>query len=1030
MKIKLFYQTLFLALTTSVFGQKNEWLDPNVNAVNRLPMHASYFAYESEAMAAKGSKEFSENYLSLNGWWKFNWVKDANLRPLDFFKTDFNDNSWDKFPVPGIWEVKGFGQPLYVNNGYPWRNQSPVDPPVVPVENNHVGSYRREIVIPNDWKGKDVIAHFGAVSSNMYLWVNGKYVGYSEDSKLEAEFDITSYLKPGKNLIAFQVFRWCDGSYLEDQDFWRLSGVARDCWLYSRTKKRVEDIRVKAGLDSDYRNGKLEAAITTKGNVSVNLALLDAEGKKIAEKDVSGSGKLTASMSVENPLKWTAETPNLYSLVATVSSGGKIMEVIPLKTGFRKIEIKNSQLLVNGQPVLFKGVNRHDMDPDEGYYVSRERMIQDIKVMKELNINGVRTCHYPNDALWYELCDQYGLYVVAEANLESHGMGYGEKTLAKNPAFAKAHLERNERNVQRNFNHPSVIFWSLGNESGFGPNFEACYKWIKAEDDSRPVQYEQGHGNEFTDIYCPMYLDYKGCENYASNPDKTKPLIQCEYAHAMGNSQGGFKEYWDLVRKYPKYQGGFIWDFVDQGLRKTTDKGIQIYTYGGDYNKYDASDNNFNDNGLINPDRGLNPHAHEVKYFYQSIWAEPVDLMKGKISIYNENFFIDLSDYYAEWQLLEDGVPSQTGLISDLNLGRQQKAEYTLNYDLTKTDPQKEILLNISFKLKHAKQLLAPGYEVAKRQLTVKPGKLPKLSPSKLFGVNQDDFIKVKNNDYNYLQVIGDKFTVEFNKWNGWIDAYSYRDTPLIDNRGELKPNFWRAPTDNDMGANLQNKNSVWRNPDMKLDSLTNKEIANTVVVTGYYSMPSVKAKLKMTYTIDNYGKIGVSQLFTVSDSAKVPDMFRFGVQLQMPVAFNAIEYYGRGPYENYSDRNNSSDLGIYKQSVAEQFYPYIRPQENGNKTDIRYLKVLNKAGKGFLFTSENPFSGSALNYSIESLDDGSEKEQRHSAEVEKANYTNVCIDKFQMGLGCVTSWGTLPLPQYRIPYKNYEFNFQIEPLK
>ncbi len=1030
MKIKSLLHVLFFTLTVSAFSQKNEWLDPNVNAVNRLPMHASYFAYESESMAAKGIKELSANFLSLNGWWKFNWVKDANLRPLDFFKTGFDDNGWDKLPVPGIWEVKGFGQPVYVNNGYPWRNQSPINPPVVPEENNHVGSYRREIVIPNDWKGKEIIAHFGAVSSNMYLWVNGKYVGYSEDSKLEAEFDITPYVKPGKNLIAFQVFRWCDGSYLEDQDFWRLSGVARDCWLYSRTQKRVEDIRIKAGLDNDYRNGKLEAVLTTKGNVNVNLALLDADGKKIADKNVSGSGRIATSIDVENPLKWTAETPNLYSLVATVSSGGKTLEVIPLKAGFRKIEIKNAQLLVNGQPVLFKGVNRHEMDPDEGYYVSRERMIQDIKVMKELNINGVRTCHYPNDPLWYELCDQYGLYMVAEANLESHGMGYGEKTLAKNPAFAKAHLERNERNVQRNFNHASVIFWSLGNEAGFGPNFEACYKWIKAEDNSRPVQYEQGHGNEFTDIYCPMYLDYKGCENYANNPAKTKPLIQCEYAHAMGNSEGGFKEYWDLVRKYPKYQGGFIWDFVDQGLRKTTDKGAEIYTYGGDYNKYDASDNNFNDNGLINPDRGLNPHAHEVKYFYQPIWAEPIDLQKGKISVYNENFFTDLSDYYVEWQLLEDGVAKQSGIISDLSVGSQKKAEYTLNYDLAKIAPEKEVLLNISFKLKYAKQLLSPGFEVAKRQLMVQAGKLPKFAPAKSFGINQDDFIKVKDNDYNFLQVIGDKFSVEFNKWTGWIDSYSYRNTSLLDNGGELKPNFWRAPTDNDMGANLQTKNRVWRNPDMKLDSLTNKTVGNMVVVTGYYSMASVKAKLKMTYTIDNYGKIGVNQLFTVADSAKIPDMFRFGVQLQMPVGFNGIEYYGRGPYENYSDRNNSSDLGIYKQSVSEQFYPYIRPQENGNKTDMRYLKVQNKAGKGLLFTSENPFSGSALNYSIESLDGGPEKAQFHSGEVQKVNYTNVCIDKFQMGLGCVTSWGTLPLPQYRIPYKNYEFNFAIEPLK
>ena len=568
-------------LGTAAFAQKNEWRDPNVNEINRAPMHTNYFAYEDENSALKGCKESSGNFMTLNGNWKFFWVKNADMRPTDFYQVNFNDKGWDNLKVPGLWELNGYGDPIYVNVGYPWRSQFKNNPPEVPTENNHVGSYRKEIMVPADWKGKEIFAHFGSVTSNMYLWVNGQFVGYSEDSKLEAEFNLTKYLKPGKNLIAFQVFRWCDGTYLEDQDFLRLSGVGRDCYLYARTPKYIQDIRVTPDLDAQYKDGTLNVSLNLKGSGTVDLKLLDKAGKEVATSSVKGSGKVSTDMAISNPEKWTAETPVLYTLIATLKNGSNTTEVIPVKVGFRKIELKNAQILVNGQPVLFKGADRHEMDPDGGYVVSPERMIQDIKVMKEYNINAVRTCHYPDNNLWYDLCDKYGIYVVAEANVESHGMGYGDKTLAKNPLFAKAHMERNRRNVQRGYNHPSIIFWSLGNEAGMGPNFEACYTWIKNEDKSRAVQYEQARTSEFTDIYCPMYRDYKGSEEYCKG-DIDKPLIQCEYAHAMGNSQGGFKEYWDLIRKYPKYQGGFIWDFVDQSLRWKTKDGVPFYAYGGD----------------------------------------------------------------------------------------------------------------------------------------------------------------------------------------------------------------------------------------------------------------------------------------------------------------------------------------------------------------------------------------------------------------------------------------------------------------
>lgn len=1024
MKRLVLLSLLFLPMLY-LTAQSNEWQDPGINQVNRLPMHTNYFAFESKDKALKGNRETSANFLSLNGLWKFNWVKDADQRPMDFFRLYFDDKGWSSMPVPGLWELNGYGDPIYVNAGYPWRNQSRINPPEIPVENNHVGSYRREIEIPANWDGKQVIAHFGSVTSNMYLWVNSKFVGYSEDSKLEAEFDITPHLRPGKNIIAFQVFRWSDGSYLEDQDFWRLSGVGRDCYLYTREKEHIADIRITPDLDANYVNGKLNIELKLTSEQSVELELIDPKGRQIATQTVKGSGDVTATIEVLNPLKWTAETPNLYTLTASNSK-----EVIPVKVGFRKVEIKGAQLLVNGQPILIKGVNRHELDPDKGYAVPRERMVQDILMMKKLNVNAVRTCHYPDDNYWYELCDKYGIYVVAEANIESHGMGYGDRTLAKNDLYALAHLERNQRNVQRSYNHPSVIIWSMGNEAGFGPNFMAAYDWIKADDTSRPVQYEQAHGREGTDIYAPMYLGYDRSERYVQDTAITKPLIQCEYAHAMGNSQGGFKEYWDLIRKYPHYQGGFIWDFVDQSLRKTNDKGIEIYAYGGDYNKYDASDNNFLNNGVISPDRKFNPHAYEVQYFHQNIWATPVNLEQGIVEIYNENFFTDLSNYYAEWELLENGKSVQKGIVWNIPAKAQERIQLKLDYDLGKTNASKEVLLNMSFHQKNAAALLPAGFVVANAQMPIREYNFAALDKQKPLNSNEKVVAPViRANDNNFLQIIGDQFKLEFNKRSGNLVSYSHKGVKMLDDAGSLTPNFWRAPTDNDFGARLQERYSAWKNPRMRLDSLSSHQVGNTVVVKCHYDMRSLSSSLMMEYVIYTDGTILLTQQMSTSDTAKVSEMFRFGFQLQMPKSFERVQYYGRGPFENYSDRNHASLLGTYNQSVSEQFYPYIRPQENGTKTDLRYWKVVNKAGHGLKFESDVAFSASALNYSIESLDDGRSKTQRHSPEIEQADYTNVCIDLRQMGLGCVTSWGAMPLEPYRVKYQDYTFKVKISPL-
>ena len=1000
-----------------------EWKDPKINEVNRAPMHANYFAYESADAAKKGVKENSANFMSLNGSWKFFWVKDADARPTDFWKTGFDDKGWNDIPVPGVWELHGYGDPIYVNVGYAWRNQFENNPPYVPNEENHVGSYRREITVPASWKGKDIIAHFGSVISNMYLWVNGKYVGYSEDSKLEAEFNLTPYLKPGQqNLIAFQVFRWCDGTYLEDQDFFRYSGVGRDCYLYARDKKRIEDIRVTPDLDANYQNGSLNVTLNLKGSGKVNLTLKDASGKEVATTQAT---KGAATLEVENPHKWTAETPYLYTLYASLEGSN---EVIPVKVGFRKVELKNAQVLVNGQPILIKGANRHELDPDGGYVISKERMIQDIQVMKQFNLNAVRTCHYPDNNFWYELCDQYGIYVVAEANIESHGMGYGEETLAKREDYALAHMERNQRNVQRGFNHPSVIIWSLGNEAGYGPNFEAAYDWIKTEDPSRLVQYEQAGKTGKTDIYCPMYLGYDRCEEYSKDEQYQKPLIQCEYAHAMGNSEGGFKEYWDIIRQYPKYQGGFIWDFVDQSIRWTGKNGKMIYAYGGDFNRFDASDVNFCDNGLISPDRVPNPHMYEVGYFYQNIWTNPVDIKKGEISIFNEYFFRDLSAYYLEWQVLKGGEIMRSGRVEDLNVGPQQTVKMRL--PIGKTCQCSEWLLNVAYKLKNTEGLLPAGHTVAKQQLILNPYKAPSMELKNQSKSNWEVVEPtLKENDERYLIVNGENFRIEFDKQNGYLSKYQVNGLDMMKEGSYLKPNFWRAPTDNDFGAYLQRRYAVWKNPTIKLVSLQQRIADQQAIIEAAYELPEVSAKLNLTYVINNEGTMKVTQKMTADKNAKVANMFRFGMQMQMPRSFDQVEYYGRGPVENYIDRKGNADLGIYRQSVAEQFYSYIRPQETGTKSDLRWWKTLNVSGHGIQIVAAEPFSASALHYTIESLDEGTHKQQGHSPEVEEADLTNFCFDLIQAGLGCEDSWGRIARPEYQVPYGDYEFTFILKPM-
>lgn len=1024
----------------SAEAQKDKpwWLDPEVNEVNTMAPRAAFFAYETENLAKADQKARSERYLSLEGKWKFNFSKDHDKAPRDFYSLKYDDSQWTDFPVPGILELNGYGDAIYSNNGYPWRTQFRPEPPFVEERNNYTGSYRKMVTVPADWKGERIYLHVGSATSNLMVWVNGKFVGYSEDSKVSAEFDLTKYLTPGKeNLIAMQVMRWCDGSYLEDQDFWRFTGIAREVYLYARPQAHIADLFITPDLVNNYQDGTLEVklnAVGAKGE-TVMFSLKDKEGKEVAAQTakVGGNGEVKVNFDIKNPLKWTAETPNLYTLYTTLMDGKQVAEVVPQRVGFRKVEIKNAQVLVNGQPVLFKGANRHELDPVTGYVVSMDRMLEDIRVMKELNINAVRTCHYPNDPRWYELCDIYGIYMVAEANIESHGMGYGDKTLAKEPTYEKAHLERNESNIKIYKNHPSIIFWSVGNEAGYGPNFEKAYDLVKAYDPSRPCQYEQAGQNGKTDIFCPMYYDYGGCDRY-SQGDNPRPLIQCEYAHAMGNSMGGFKEYWDMVRKYPKYQGGFIWDFVDQGLRVKNKQGKTIYAYGGDFGRYPTSDHNFNCNGIINPDRKPNPHANEVRYYYQNIWATAKDLKAGEVEVYNENFFKSLDDVELQWTLESEGKVLANGRNA-LDIPAQQKRVVKLDGYSLPADVKGEVVLNLDFVLKKAEPMLDAGYAVAREQFVVNPYTFPTMESVLAVTSGKYDTRKVeKEEKVAWVTLSAGNTSVTFNHWNGWIDYLDVDGKPMLEEGYAITPDFWRAPTDNDYGAGTQRKLHAWKNPEMKMKSfkVVENEGKAEKGVEVVYDMPSVEATLTMTYTLTPAGELVVNEAMTVNKDAKhKPELMRYGMQLVMPKAYNMLTYYGKGPGENYIDRNNGDRLGVYDAKVADQYWGYVRPQESGNKTEVRYWQVKDENGKGLEFYSFAPMECSTLNYLASDLDDGWDKNahQSHSGDLTPRNLSMVKLAARQRGLACVNSWGAIPLEQYRMPYQDYSFTYVIRPL-
>lgn len=1046
-----------------LIAQQPMWIDPKVNSDNRMPRAADYFSYESLDKADNG-KEASSRFMSLEGNWRFNFVRNAYDKPADFFKVGYDDKNWVDFPVPGLFEMEGYGDRIYTNVTYPWNNEHPINPPYVGERENYVGSYRREFRIPAEWKGQRVYMHVGSATSNLTLWVNGKYVGYSEDSKMAAEFDITDFVQCGNsNLFAMQIMRWCDGSYIEDQDFWRFTGIARQVYLYTRPESQVSDFSVTTDLDAKYQNATLhfEASLKNADGRKLSLSLKDASGREVAKREMTLAGNtMNTDFLVKNPYKWTAETPYLYTLYITLSGqDGKVIEAIPQKVGFREVEIRDRQLLVNGQPILVKGADRHEMSAKGGYIMTLDEMVQDIRIMKEMNINAIRTSHYPDDPRWYDLCDEYGIFLVAEANVEGHGMMYGSSPLARNADYELAHLERNQANVITFRNHPSIIVWSMGNEDGDGQNFVTCYKWIKDYDKTRPVQYEGATGSpDHCDIHCPMYADYGAMQRHERGNDP-RPMIECEYAHAMGNSEGGFKEYWDIIRANRSVQGGFIWDFVDQAVYGKNAEGKTIFQYGGDEGRYPTSDQNFNCNGLIAPDRRWNPHAYEVQYFYQNIWVTPVDMNKGILEVYNENFYKDLADYSMETFVLVNGEEVQ-GSRQETRLPRidaQKRVKVTASglAKALKNTPQTgaEIMVGVEFRLKEDAQLLKKGFVVAHQEFQFREYDFPVVAPETLADVKTagEDVKMDEAVAYVKLEAAGVVYT--FGKNSGWIDYIDVDGKQITQNGSQLKSDFWRAPTDNDYGASLQRRMQQWRSPQLRRTAFRCRIEDGLGKVSVKYEITDLNADLELEYVLTRTGEMHVSQkLITRPAPAPapqentaqrqgqrggqrgqgngMPDLFKFGMTMQMSKEYDRVEYYGRGPVENYSDRNTSQFLGVYRSSVADQYFPYIRPQENGNKTDVRWWKVLNSDGKGLMFYSDAPLSMSSLNYTTDDLDEGMNKHNVHAGDLDPRPFTVVHIDKAQYGLACVNSWGATPLEQYKLHYGDYSYNFVIAPVR
>lgn len=1042
---------LFLALLPfplvcqSIDPSQNLHQNHQVFAVNKEAPHATLFPFGSEAAALKRDPAASPWFQSLNGFWKFHWVRRPADRPREFYREDYNDSDWTYFPVPANWEVHGYDYPIYLDEKYPFASQWPR----VPEDYNPVGSYRRTFHIPEQWRQREIFLHFGAVKSALYVWINGREVGFSQGSKTPAEFNITPFIRTGENTLAIQIFRWSDASYIESQDMLRLSGIEREVFLYAAPKVRIADFFARTGLEDNYERGVLDLEVLLRNHTGeetgprrLHFSLLAPDGSLAAGGYQDYRVKAQSDTTLQIPVRleyvepWTAETPNLYTLLLQHGAPGADKEVIADRIGFRSVEIRNGRLLLNGQPIYIRGVDRHETHPHTGHVISRETMLEDIRLMKQHNINAVRSSHYPNHPEWYDLCDEYGLYVIDEANIESHPLANSEETQIGNDlTWLPAHLDRTQRMFHRDKNHPSIIIWSLGNEAGHGEVFRRTYRWLKENDPTRPVQYEPAELEDYTDIYCPMYPPIEKLVDYAqTNP--ARPLIMIEYAHAMGNSVGNLQDYWDAIEAHPSLQGGFIWDWVDQSLEYTNDRGLKYLAYGHDYHPDLPTDGNFLNNGLVDPFRRPHPHLYEVKKVYEPVDFSVVDLEKGLFAVKNKRFFKDLSDLNIHWSLKADGQEVKKGSVGSRPAAPQEHYQFAIDWDQVKIEPGKEYILQISAVTNAEEPLLPPGHEVAWEQFVL-PWSADTTAPL------SPDFpsLSFKTTRTHY-EITGSDFRIRFDRRTGVLSEWAYRGVSLLE-KGP-RPNFWRPPTDNDLGNGMHEWAAVWKNAGSELqlkefEQYSKKE--DRIVLAARWEHQVLKIFWITTYTVFSDGKIEFKNDFH-TDQNNLPNIPRLGMQLQLPAEFQFMEWYGRGPHETYWDRKTSGEIGRWKGLVWDQLHRYSRPQETGNKTDVRWMSLTNEDGIGLrVEMAGEPLSVSAWQLAVEDLDfvagkKGAESASglvpvtsKHGGELRPRPFIIWNIDHRQMGVGGDNSWGRLVHPEYTIPVRNYIYSFRLQPV-
>jgi beta-galactosidase len=1030
--------------------EPRDWENPEMFNQNRETPHATMISFPDELSALEADKLNSPNYISLDGIWKFNYVDSPDKRPYWFFKDDYDVRDWDDIEVPSNWQMKGYDVPIYVNITYPFE----MNPPYIPHSWNPVGSYKRTFKVPDEWNNKEVFLHFGAVSSAFYVWVNEQLVGYSEDSKVPAEFNITRYLKKGNNTLAVEVYRWSDGSYLEDQDFFRLSGIQRSVFLHARPKTYISDFFAVGDIENNYKDGllKLDVSLKTTNpdakDYIVEASIFEDDQKIYTEtKDIKlADNKASVNFTKQFPRikKWTSETPDLYSLVLTLKDNfGNNLESVSARIGFRKVEIFDSQLHVNGVAILLKGTNMHEHNDITGHVIDEATILKDIRVMKSNNINAVRTSHYPQQELWYDMCDKYGLFLIDEADIESHGIGYDKDvTLADKKEWAATHLDRMQRMVERDKNHPSVIIWSLGNEAGDGNNFLDNYNWTKSRDLTRPVQYERAEKStnateRHTDIYCPMYARIWEIEAYAKDPKNDRPLILCEYAHSMGNSTGNLQDYWDVIEKYPKLQGGFVWDWVDQGMLKTDENGEKYWAYGGDFGEEGIpSDGNFCINGLTWPDRTGKPGLSEVNKVYQYIGFEPVNLAAGSIKIRNKYFFTDLSEFVFDWDIVSDGVAVKSGKLSFP--GFKPGRDTVVNIPVSGIDvaPGAEYFLNLRVSRSDEWNYVPEDHVYASAQF-----KLP-IEGKPIFAKQDQLAVLQTNTEGKKLEVSGSDIKIVFDLEKGTMESFMYRGKPML-NKGP-EPDFWRPPTDNDYGYDMDKKLGVWKKAGekaiVKKASISQPEMGKAVITFEYEIPGDIGEKIAgyvTTYTVFSSADVIIKNQFSkVSD--KVPEIPRMGMQMQLPEDYMNLKWFGRGPHENYIDRKTSADVGVYESTVDDQYVPYIRPQENGYKTDTRWLTLTDENGNGLLVSGNPLICFAALKNIHDDFESPGKLSQyrkdaktanTHTIDVKPRELVNLNVDLGQMGVGGDDSWGAVIHPEYRLLAKKYEYSFRLRPI-